>query len=373
MPGHERCGIVPFGQQHLDSAQESGEWLLVEGESDTLCGAFHDFPALGLPGASMAKVLDESHVEGIDRVLLHQEPGGGGREFVAGVARRLAEIGFGGDVVAFDLHQHGVGDLAELHVADPESFARRLRMSIDAGPPVDLEPLRPKRRTANPTPGRLSRGGGSTTDDFRRAKEQIDIADLLDQVCGERRGDRWRSPWGGGWTVTCTTRDAGIFRCWSTGARGDVVALCMAAYGDTFAQAIARLGLPDPYASKDSPQNDEPVDVDDFAGIEAIKPAPPRPVPPPHCSRSAGMVLRDGNARKVVGAHAVRPASASGRLPGMGTYGNDARPNDPSPEEIARACAEIQAGWDDGTRERRCRPDERPQPVPALKPTATPR
>ena len=51
----ERAPIVPYGIDHqLAAARKAGYLLIVEGKSDSWACWNHEFPAVGIPGASMA-------------------------------------------------------------------------------------------------------------------------------------------------------------------------------------------------------------------------------------------------------------------------------------------------------------------------------
>src|SRR5260370_14925069 len=52
--------LVPYGLERLSDARKAGYLVLVEGESDCWTLWYQGFPALGLPGAEMAGVLEES-------------------------------------------------------------------------------------------------------------------------------------------------------------------------------------------------------------------------------------------------------------------------------------------------------------------------
>jgi putative DNA primase/helicase len=51
--------LVPYGLERLSDARKAGYLVLVEGESDCWTLWYQGFPALGLPGAEMAGVLEE--------------------------------------------------------------------------------------------------------------------------------------------------------------------------------------------------------------------------------------------------------------------------------------------------------------------------
>src|SRR5437660_498520 len=78
--------LVPYGLERLGDARKAGYLVLVEGESDCWTLWYQGFPALGLPGAEMASVLEESALAGIDQLYLVQEPDAAGATFVKAFA-----------------------------------------------------------------------------------------------------------------------------------------------------------------------------------------------------------------------------------------------------------------------------------------------
>lgn len=82
--------IVPYGLSHLEEARKAEMLVLVEGETDVLTLWYHQFPALGIPGAMMVSKLKHAHIKGIRRIYVVKEPDQGGREFVLGVSDRPA-------------------------------------------------------------------------------------------------------------------------------------------------------------------------------------------------------------------------------------------------------------------------------------------
>src|SRR5262249_40596908 len=63
-------GLAAYGQWRLDRAQRAGFLILVEGESDCWTLWHYGLPALGIPGANAAKVLDAEHVDGLAKVYI---------------------------------------------------------------------------------------------------------------------------------------------------------------------------------------------------------------------------------------------------------------------------------------------------------------
>lgn len=123
---------VAYGLWKLDEAVEKGEVLLVEGETDALTGWLHNVAVLGIPGADMTKVLTADALGGIERVWIIQEPDRGGSTFVAGCARRLAELVWSGEARVVRLP---VKDLNDLHRMAGDGFADALaRAQAEAVP-----------------------------------------------------------------------------------------------------------------------------------------------------------------------------------------------------------------------------------------------
>ena len=126
---------LPFGLDRLPPPK--GSLLLVEGETDALTAWAHGIAALGFPGADTVACLEATHLEGVERLYVLQEPDDGGRTFVNGVARRLKELGWQGEarVVALGGHK----DLNALHVAlngDSEAFRGVLLDAVRAAQPL---------------------------------------------------------------------------------------------------------------------------------------------------------------------------------------------------------------------------------------------
>ena len=125
--------IVPYGLERLEEARKAGYLVLVEGESDCWTLWYHGFPALGLPGAEMARTLEESMLSGIDRLYIMQEPDAGGTAFVTQLTRKLEGWQWPGK--AFVLRLEGAKDPNELHKQTGKAFA----------PPSSTRWIRPSR------------------------------------------------------------------------------------------------------------------------------------------------------------------------------------------------------------------------------------
>ncbi len=136
--GSETDGrIVPYGLDRLADARTAGYVVVVEGESDCWTLWHHKLPALGLPGAKMAKVLAADHLKGIGRVFILHESDEAGESFVAGVSDRLRQIGFKGEVLEVSLN--GAKDPNELHKQNPTKFKAAFKSALKSAERTDIE------------------------------------------------------------------------------------------------------------------------------------------------------------------------------------------------------------------------------------------
>lgn len=112
--------VVPYGLWRLDEAKSLGYLVLVEGESDCWTLWFHGFPALGIPGADMAKKIKPEYLEEIPKIFIVKEPDKGGTTFLAGLLRQLEKLGWEGN--SYEISIPNTKDPNELHKRDPENF-----------------------------------------------------------------------------------------------------------------------------------------------------------------------------------------------------------------------------------------------------------
>lgn len=138
--------IAPYGLWKLPEARQTGFIVLVEGESDCWTLWHHGFPALGIPGADLSKTIQLDHLKNIERIYVFREPDQGGSTFVAGVAKRLKEIGWCGK--AFELKLDGVKDPNELHKQNASDFKEFFQKALDSAGPLP-EPPEPEKNPDN--------------------------------------------------------------------------------------------------------------------------------------------------------------------------------------------------------------------------------
>jgi len=140
--------IVPYGLERLGDARKAGELVLVEGESDCWTLWYQGFPALGLPGAEMAGIVEESMLAGIDRLYILQEPDSGGTTFVSHLAKRLAEWRWAGR--AFVVRLTGAKDPNELYKQDRKGFRATFQQALEQAEPLCVHQTQPTSVTPSP-------------------------------------------------------------------------------------------------------------------------------------------------------------------------------------------------------------------------------
>jgi hypothetical protein len=127
-----------YGAWRVREARDAGHCYIVEGETDCMVLWYHGLPALGVPGASSAKVLTEELLAGVPILYVVRELGRSGDTFIPAVKNRLELIGWGG--LAFELRMpDGLDDPADLHCQDPNRFKERLADAIEQAPPLSGE------------------------------------------------------------------------------------------------------------------------------------------------------------------------------------------------------------------------------------------
>jgi hypothetical protein len=119
--------LMPYGLHRL--ASEGRPFcFIVEGESDCWSLWHADFPALGIPGATMTHVLEPGHVAQFEWLIVWKEPGSGGDIFVKGLTERLPGV----KLRVIRGEDLGVKDPSELWCADPDlgRFRATLRKAV---------------------------------------------------------------------------------------------------------------------------------------------------------------------------------------------------------------------------------------------------
>lgn len=124
-----------YGLWKLPQIREQGYCIIVEGESDCHTLWWHQYPALGVPGASIFQPEWANLIEGLT-VYIYQEPDTAGETFIRKVAEALASAGRQGDVYRLQLISHK--DPSDLHTSDPESFQEHWAEMMQQADPVDV-------------------------------------------------------------------------------------------------------------------------------------------------------------------------------------------------------------------------------------------
>jgi putative DNA primase/helicase len=128
-------GLIPYGLDRLDAARAAGSLVLVEGESDCWTLWHVGCPALGFPGATMAKKLSPELLRGIARVYVVQEPDAAGAQFAEDAARVIHSGRWTGEARLVQLD--GVKDPNDLlKKTGPAGFAAAWQAALDAATPL---------------------------------------------------------------------------------------------------------------------------------------------------------------------------------------------------------------------------------------------
>src|SRR5258708_12031785 len=114
---------------------------MVEGESDCWTLWYQGFPAMGLPGAKMAGVVEESALTGVGQVYIVQEPDAAGATFVKAIANRLQKWRWEGKAPVG--HLSHAKDPNELYKQNPKGFRPAFQPPPDHPQPPFFPPSHP--------------------------------------------------------------------------------------------------------------------------------------------------------------------------------------------------------------------------------------
>lgn len=131
--------LMAYGEDRWAAAQQRGEGLIGEGETDTITASLYGWPMLGIPGANGVKVIEPRHLVGIDRLYVVREADRGGDQFIAGVRKRLSDLGYQGHVYELAMGP-AWKDINGLYRLDPIAFPQRLQKLVDNAVDVSDEP-----------------------------------------------------------------------------------------------------------------------------------------------------------------------------------------------------------------------------------------
>ena len=165
--------ITPYGLNRPISEN----LILVEGSSDCWTLWFYGYCALGLPGATTAKIFNAKHLAGVKTIYVWQEPDRGGELFVSGIQKRLYEIGFLGKakVIKQDIHK----DPSEIHIKDGKDFKKIMDYFLLTAKllPLYIQPTPKQTR-------RFSEMRGTLTDTQIKNAAKFPMEELLNVKCG---------------------------------------------------------------------------------------------------------------------------------------------------------------------------------------------
>ena len=189
--------VVPYGLWWPAGHFCTGYVVLVEGESDCWTLWKADVPALGIPGAQMAKTLQAEHLKGVGLLYVVKEPDRGGEAFVRGVARRLQEIGWTGTAKVVTCEPHKDPNALYQAVGDFQRAWEDRVAAATALPPVTSDKLQvPKNDTEEPRPSGAAGGAGDPFSPKQVARTDVGNAEMLaDLHSAHLRYDHKRGRW----------------------------------------------------------------------------------------------------------------------------------------------------------------------------------
>ncbi|MDF9409063.1 MAG: hypothetical protein A4E52_01864 [Pelotomaculum sp. PtaB.Bin013] len=133
--------VIPYGLWKLPEAREKGFIVFVEGESDSWTLWYHDFPALGFPGADMAGKLKLKHVDGIPKIYAVREPDQGGEAFIAGITKQFSSWKtWQGELFEVRLSElTGAKDPNDLHKREQSKFKEIFQNALDTAMRIEIK------------------------------------------------------------------------------------------------------------------------------------------------------------------------------------------------------------------------------------------
>jgi hypothetical protein len=144
---------TPYGVWRLEEFRQTGRLAICEGETDTLTLWYHKKPAIGIPGATMLKVLRPEIFRGFSHVLVFRDndPSDAGDKFARGAAG-IATVG-GVAKVQIIRPPDGCKDPNDWYRRNPATFEQELRAAIAVAPRFDPSQTEDgTRATATPRP-----------------------------------------------------------------------------------------------------------------------------------------------------------------------------------------------------------------------------
>jgi len=126
--------MAAYGLWKLKEARDKEYLIICEGESDVWTLWYYDYPALGIPGATMQKAMEKRHYKGIETFFIIQEDDTAGKMFAENTTTKLVSFGFFNiRIIRMDKGTVKANDPNDLHKLDPDKFKARFdKMLNDA-------------------------------------------------------------------------------------------------------------------------------------------------------------------------------------------------------------------------------------------------
>lgn len=219
---------VPYGLWRLEIAKKEKYLILVEGESDCWTLWYHGFPALGLPGANMMKLLRSQYLDGIENIYVWKEPDQGGNAFCKDISKIVYELKWHGNVRIIE--NSGYKDPNALHLANNKNFKKIFRYLLLASSwMIKYIPSEPKKIS------RISELVG--TGKIKNAAK-FPVWKLLEKKPGSKVLCLWHKDQK---HPSVHLYDDGHFYCFTCGKRGNAIDWIRQTNGYSFIQAVEAL------------------------------------------------------------------------------------------------------------------------------------
>lgn len=127
-----------YGLWKLNQIREAGYVILVEGESDSQTLWFHEYPALGVPGASVFQPAWVDLLHGL-KIYIFKEPDISGETFVRKICEALIRKTFEGEVYSIELID--TKDPSDLHCKNPAKFKEHWQAAVKMAGKVNVQKM----------------------------------------------------------------------------------------------------------------------------------------------------------------------------------------------------------------------------------------
>ncbi len=142
--------VCLYGLWKLEEIRNAGYVILVEGESDAHTLWLHNYPALGIPGASSFQKDWVDLLQGL-KIYISKEPDTGGETFVKKIVEAFKEKQASNKLYQFTIKEHK--DPSGLYIDNPEFFKQRFDAVLQSAQEIDMTQIQIRAKTEELIPG----------------------------------------------------------------------------------------------------------------------------------------------------------------------------------------------------------------------------